>query len=103
MKVKFYGGRNGRTYDIPDRITIKLDNQLMTRRIYKMIMEEIRFQMDVNPEADKVFAQVYTGGINTVTLCLYRSGLIILITFHPGIMAAVMSICSIRRGGDQNA
>ena len=103
MNVKFYAARNGRSYDIPDRITMKFDNTSMTRRIYKMIMEEIRFQMEVHPEAERVIAQVYTGGINTATLSMNRSGRLTLITFHPGIMDAVMSFCSIRRGGDLNA
>ena len=103
MKVKFYAARNGRSYDIPDRVTMKFDNTSMTRRIYKMILEEIRFQMEVHPEADKVIAQVYTGGINTATLYLDISGCLTLITFHPGIMNAVMSVMQIRRGGDLNA
>lgn len=103
MNVKFYAERNGRTYDIPYRVTMKLGNTPMTRRIYKMIMEEIRFQMEVHPEADQLIALVYTGLFNTVTLSMNRAGRLTIITYHPGIMNAVMSICSIRRGGVHNA
>lgn len=102
MEVKFYAARNGRAYDHPGCI-MEWVNTPMTRRIYKMITEEIRFQMEENPEADQVIALVYTGVINTVTLSLNRSGRLTLITYHPGIMNAVMSVLQIRRGGDLNA
>lgn len=102
MEVKFYAARNGRAYDHPGCI-MEWVNTPMTRRIYKMITEEMRFQMEENPEADQVIALVYTGGINTATLSLNRSGRITLITYHPGIMDAVMSVMQIRRGGEQYA
>ena len=102
MNVKFYAARNGRSCEHPGCI-MEWVNTPMTRRIYKMITEEMRFQMEENTEADQVIAQVYTGGINTATLYLDISGCLTLITFHPGIMNAVMSVMQIRRGGDLNA
>lgn len=102
MNVKIYAARNGLAYDHPGCI-MEWVNTPMTRRIYKMITEEMRFQMDVNPEADQVIALVYTGVINTVTLSLNRAGRLTLITYHPSIMNAVMSVMQIRRGGEQNA
>ena len=102
MNVKFYAARDGRAYSHPGCIMAWV-NTPMTRRIYKMITEEMRFQMEETPEADQVIALVYTGVINTVTLSMNRAGRFTLITYHPGIMNAVMSICTIRRGGDLNA
>lgn len=102
MEVKFYAARNGRAYDHPGSI-MEWVNTPMTRSIYKMITEEMRFQMEENPEADQVIALVYTGVINTVSLSLNRSGRLTLITYHPDIMDAVMSVMQIRRGGDINA
>ena len=102
MYVKFYVGRNGRTYDHPGCI-MECVNTPMTRHIYKMITEEMRDQLEENPEADRVVALVYRGVINTMTLSLNRSGLLTLITYHPGIMNAVMSAMLIRRGGGHNA
>ena len=102
MNVKFYAARNGRAYDHPDCI-MEWVNTPMTRRIYKMITEKMRFQMEETPEADQVIALVYTGVVNTVTLSMNRTGRLTLITYHPGIMNAVMSVMQIRRGGEQNA
>lgn len=102
MNVKFYAARNGRAYGHPGCI-MELVNTPMTRRIYKMITEEMRFQMEENPEADQVIALVYTEAVNTVSLSLNRSGRFTIITYHPGIMNAVMSVMQIRRGGDLNA
>ena len=102
MEVKFYAARNGRAYNHTD-YSIEWVNTTMTRRIYKRITERMRFELETEPEADQVIALVYTGVVNTVTLCLNRSGRLTLITYHPGIMNAVMSVMQIRRGGDQNA
>lgn len=102
MNVTFYAARNGRAYDHPGCI-MEWVNTPMTRRIYKMITEEMRFQMEENPEADQVIALVYTGVVNTVSMSMNRSGRLILITYHPGIMNAVMSVMQIRRGGGVNA
>lgn len=102
MNVKVYAARNGRAYEHPGCI-MEWVNAPMTRRIYKMITEEMRFQMEENPEADQVIALVYTGVVNTVTLSLNRAGRLTLITYHPGIMDAVMSVMQIRRGGDLHA
>lgn len=102
MNATFYGARNGRAYDHPGCI-LEWVNTPMTRHIYKMITEELRYQLEENPEADQVIALVYTGVINTVTLSMNRSGVLTIITYHPGIMDAVMSICTVRRGGGQYA
>ena len=102
MNVKFYATRNGRAYDHPGCI-MEWVNTPMNRHIYKMITEEMRYQLEENPEADQVIALVYTGVINSVTMSMNRSGLLTLITYHPGIMDAVMSVMQIRRGGIQNA
>lgn len=102
MYVKFYAGRNGRTYDHPGCI-MEWVNTPMTRHIYKMITEEMRDQLEENQEADRVAALVYRGVIITMSLSLDRSGLLTLITYHPGIMNAVMSVMLIRRGGGHNA
>ena len=102
MEVKFYAARNGRSCNHTD-YSIEWVNTPMTRRIYKMITEEMRFQMEENPEADQVIALVYTGVVNSVSLSLNRAGRLTLITYHPGIMNAVMSVMQIRRGGDLNA
>lgn len=102
MKVKFYGGRYDRAYDHPGRV-LELENTPMTRRIYKMITDEMRFELELRPEADQVIALVYRGVVNTVSMCMNRDGWLTINTYHPGIMDAVMSICNIRRGGDLNA
>ena len=102
MNVKFYAARNGRAYDHPGSI-LEWVNTPMTRHIYKMITEEMRYQLEENPEADQVIALVYTGVINTVTLTLDKDGTMHMISYHPGKMDAVMSICTVKRGGIQNA
>lgn len=102
MNAKFYAARNGREYSHPGCI-MEWVNKPMTRHIYKMITEEMRCQMEENPEADQVIALVYTGVVNTVKMSLNRSGRLTLITYHPGIMNAAMSVMQIRRGGDLNA
>ena len=102
MEVKFYAARNGRACNHTD-YRIEWVNTPMTRRIYKRITDRMRFELETEPEADQVIALVYTGVINTVTLSLNRTGKLTLITYHPGIMNAVMSVMQIQRGGDLHA
>lgn len=102
MEVKFYAARNGRACNNTN-YSIEWVNTPMTRRIYKRITERMRFELETEPEADQVIALVYTGVVNTATLCMNRSGRLTIITYHPGIMNAVMSVMQIRRGGDINA
>lgn len=78
-------------------------NTRMTSDIFKFITGEMRFIKEFTEGADRVVTQVYNGLLNTVTLALDPDGTMHMISYHPGKMDAVMSICTVKRGGIHNA
>ena len=78
-------------------------NTRMTSRMFKIITEAMRFRLNSCKGCERVVASVYNGVMNPIMLAMDPEGTMHMISYHPGKMDAVMSICTVRRGGVRNA
>lgn len=103
MRAEIYPYRTGSSVGGSPEIIEWPANTRMKSDIFKFITGEMRFIQEFWEGADRVVALVYSGVINTVTLTLDPEGTMHMISYHPGKMDAVMSICTVKRGGVRNA
>lgn len=102
MRVEIYPYRTGSGCGNP-LVFEWSSNTRMSNDILKYITRKMRFLQRFGEDIDRVVALVYSGVINTVTLTLDPDGTMHMISYHPGQMDAVMSICTVKRGGVHNA
>ena len=75
----------------------------MNGKSFKDMKRAARMVLDNHVICDQAYVGIYEDFMERGGFYMCRSGTMVVFSYHPGKMDAVMSICSIHRGGDLNA
>lgn len=94
----YYFTKDGRKY-----WDLQRQYRTMNSKSFKDMKRGAQLVLDNHVFSEQAYVGIYEDSIERAGFHINRRGNLIIHTYHPGQMDAVMSICTVRRGGDHNA